>query len=86
MLRVGTSFSKIPDEEVFAGWGAQVPDDFVFASKAPQTITHFKRLVGCRREVERLIKKSAVLQKKRGPILFQLPPNFKADHKSSRAS
>jgi uncharacterized protein YecE (DUF72 family) len=80
-VEVNYTFTKVPDEEVFAEWAAQVPDEFVFAIKAPQTITHFKRLVGCRREVERLFKKSAVMQKKRGPFLFQLPPNFKADHR-----
>ena len=80
-VEINYTFTKVPDEEVFAEWAAQVPDEFVFAIKAPQAITHFKRLVGCRKELERLFKKSAVMQKKRGPFLFQLPPNFKADHK-----
>src|SRR5207247_2462073 len=47
--------------------------------KAPQTITHFKRLKNAEEATEELFRTAAVLKARRGPVLFGLPPNFKKD-------
>lgn len=49
----------------------------MFSLKAPQQITHFRRLRDCREPVGQLLAAAKVLKKGLGPLLFQLPPNFK---------
>ena len=43
-VEINNTFYRMPKENVLASWAAQVPTDFVFALKAPQVITHLKRL------------------------------------------
>jgi uncharacterized protein YecE (DUF72 family) len=56
-----------------------VPIDFVFALKAPQVITHFKRLKHVSSEAGYLFKSLSVLENRLGPVLFQFPESFHAD-------
>ena len=53
--------------------------DFRFAIKASRRITHFKRLKGAEDETEYLLRATATLGPRLGILLFQLPPNLKAD-------
>lgn len=79
-VEINNTFYRLPKEDVLRGWAAQVPDDFTFAIKASQRITHYARLKPeCASAVEFLVKNTAVLGDKLGPILFQLPPNLKKD-------
>jgi uncharacterized protein YecE (DUF72 family) len=65
---------------VLLDWAAQVPDNFTFALKASQRITHHARLKEeCADTVDFLLKNTAALGDRLGPILFQLPPNLKKD-------
>ncbi len=63
------------------GWLAQTGDGFRFSFKAPQRITHFSRLRACDTHVADFYEslKPAVKASKLGLVLFQLPPNFKAN-------
>ncbi len=63
------------------GWLDQAPAGFRFSFKAPQRITHFKRLLDCNDLLGEFLDslKPAAKAGKLGLILFQLPPNFKAD-------
>jgi len=56
-----------------------VPKTFQFALKAPQSITHFKRLKNAEEATEQLFRTAAALKARRGSVLFGLPPNFKKD-------
>jgi uncharacterized protein YecE (DUF72 family) len=70
----------MPRENVIADWAAQVPDSFTFAVKASQRITHYARLKPESKDlVDYLLKNTAGLGDKLGPVLFQLPPNMKKD-------
>ena len=61
-------------------WAAQVPEHFTFAIKASQRITHYARLKPeCADTVDFLLKNTATLGDRLGPILFQLPPNMQKD-------
>jgi uncharacterized protein YecE (DUF72 family) len=62
-----------------AKWGEQVPDEFTFVLKAPQRITHQKKLAGAGADVGYLFEAARTLGPKMGPILFQLPPYLKKD-------
>ncbi len=78
-VEINNTFYRMPEASVLELWTSQVPEEFRFAIKAPQTITHRKRLIHVAEEFDRLLDTTAVLGKRRGPVLFQLPPNFKKD-------
>jgi uncharacterized protein YecE (DUF72 family) len=70
---------RLPPARTFAGWASGVPAGFTFTVKAPQQITHRRRLRDASRDVGRFWKATAELGKARGPLLFGLPPNFRKD-------
>jgi uncharacterized protein YecE (DUF72 family) len=61
--------------------GSHVPGDFRFSIKASQRITHMSRLKveSSTEPLGYLYRNLAALGAKRGPVLFQLPPNLKKD-------
>ncbi|MEP6508803.1 MAG: DUF72 domain-containing protein [Gemmatimonadales bacterium] len=79
-IEINNTFYRLPKENVLREWASQVPDDFTFALKASQRITHHTRLKAESESlVEFLLKNTALLEGRLGPILFQLPPNLKKD-------
>ena len=78
-VEINNTFYHMPTESVLTSWAEQVPEDFVFALKAPQVITHLKRLRNVSGETEYLLRTLSVLDKKLGPVLFQFPKSFRAD-------
>jgi len=78
-VEINNTFYRMPAESVLASWAEQVHRDFVFAIKAPQVITHLKQLRNVGEEIEYLFKTLSVLERKLGPVLFQLPKNFHSD-------
>ncbi|HTO05944.1 MAG TPA: DUF72 domain-containing protein [Myxococcota bacterium] len=77
-VEINNTFYRMPSEKVLRDWAAQVPGDFRFVLKASRQITHMTRLKEPQ-PVEYLQKQSESLGERRGPILFQLPPNMKKD-------
>jgi uncharacterized protein YecE (DUF72 family) len=69
----------MPDAKTLAKWADEVPDRFTFVLKAPQRITHHKKLIDTGDDIRYLFEVSASLGKKLGPVLFQLPPFLKKD-------
>jgi uncharacterized protein YecE (DUF72 family) len=78
-VEINNTFYHMPTETVLASWAAQVRDDFIFAIKAPQVITHLKQLRNVQEETRYLFRTLAVLDAKLGPVLFQFPKSFHAD-------
>ncbi|HWL40961.1 MAG TPA: DUF72 domain-containing protein [Gemmatimonadaceae bacterium] len=79
-VEINNTFYRLPRENVLRQWAEQVPETFTFAIKASQRITHFSRLKeDCADTVDFLLKNTALLGGRLGPILFQLPPNLKKD-------
>jgi uncharacterized protein YecE (DUF72 family) len=79
-VEINNTFYRLPKEKVLLDWAAQVPQQFTFAIKASQRITHFARLKPESAElVEYLLRTTSVLGSRLGPVLFQLPPNLKKD-------
>jgi uncharacterized protein YecE (DUF72 family) len=78
-VEINYSFYRKPTPKILEGWAAQVPERFRFALKAWQRITHQKRL----RDVAELVSSFAdaahTLGPRLAPVLYQLPPNLKAD-------
>src|SRR4030043_1589981 len=63
-VEINNTFYHMPTEPVLTSWAEQVPDDFVFALKAPQVITHLKRLWNVLDETEYLFRTLSVLDRK----------------------
>ena len=79
-VEINYTFHHMPTERIIAPWGEQVPDDFTFAFKAPQVITHVKRLKDVGDEADYLFKTLSILDRKRGPVLFQFPGSFRVNY------
>ncbi|HEY6838372.1 MAG TPA: DUF72 domain-containing protein [Geobacteraceae bacterium] len=78
-VEINYTFYHMPTERVLAPWVEQVPDDFLFALKAPQVMTHVKRLKEVGEEAEYFFTTLAILGKKLGTVLFQFPAYFHAN-------
>src|SRR5262249_42460095 len=76
---INNTFYRMPAPSVLESWATQVPEKFKFVLKAPQAITHFKRLKDVADPTDRFLQVTSVLKGRLGPLLFQLPPNFKKD-------
>jgi uncharacterized protein YecE (DUF72 family) len=80
-VEINNSFYRLPSETVFQNWRNQVPPDFVFAVKASRFITHIKRLKDSQEPLDLFFSRAKHLRSQLGPVLFQLPPQFKLDLK-----
>jgi len=84
-VEINNTFYRMPTERVLLFWAAQVPEDFIFAFKAPQVITHLKRLRNVEEEARYLFRTLSVLESKLGPVLFQFPKSFHVDRPALEA-
>ena len=73
-VEINNTFYRLPKESMLKSWAEQVPAEFRFVLKAPQRITHVKRLKDAGEEVEYLFRVETALGLHAGAILFQLPP------------
>jgi len=78
-VEINKSFYNMPTVSEVMSWAKDVSGDFRFAVKAPQQITHRRRLRNADELVNQFLTVVKVLGKRLGPLLFQLPPNFKKD-------
>ena len=80
-VEVNYTFRQLPSAAVVEGWLAQTGADFRFSFKAPQRITHIKRLKECSDALSAFYGAllPVIRAGRMGVALFQLPPNFKAD-------
>jgi uncharacterized protein YecE (DUF72 family) len=76
-VEINNTFYRLPKESVLQNWAEQVPSTFRFVLKAPQKITHVKRLKDADAEVEYLFRAEKSLGLSRGAVLFQLPPSLR---------
>ena len=77
-VEINFTFYQNPTEKTVDGWRDQAPPGFIYALKAPRRITHLKRLVECAEPLAFFWDRVTALRPHLGPILFQLPPNFRA--------
>src|SRR5207249_5853032 len=76
---INYTFHRVPASKTIDNWRALTPENFRFALKAPQKITHWSKLRDCADTLEYFLKVAGGLGERLGPILFQLPPTFKKD-------
>ena len=78
-VEINNTFYRMPAEAVLAGWANEVPGSFHFTLKAPQRITHQKRLREAEQEAAEFLRRAAALGGKLAMVLFQLPPFLRKD-------
>ena len=80
-VEVNFSFRQLVKETTIQNWIAETPAHFRFTLKAHQVLTHIKRLKDSEEFLRRFLVTLEPMERagRMGPILFQLPPNFKAD-------
>jgi uncharacterized protein YecE (DUF72 family) len=80
-VEVNYTFGRRVSVELLQRWAEAVPAHFRFAVKAHRRITHSKRLRDAAAATEEFLASLEPLRKAKrlGPVLFQLPGNFKCD-------
>jgi uncharacterized protein YecE (DUF72 family) len=79
-IEINGTFYGLQRPDAFASWGDQVPADFVFSVKAPRFITHIHRLRDIEVPLANFLASGLLrLGIHLGPLLWQLPPNFRFD-------
>lgn len=78
-VEINNSFYRLPEVATFKKWAERAPSRFRFAVKASRYLTHLKKLKEPEQPVERLFNRMRELGPHLGPVLYQLPPNFKLD-------
>lgn len=78
-IELNTTHYRIPDPALVAKWCAQVPDDFRFCPKLPQTISHSKTLGLGGDQLPLFWDALNNFGEKLGCCFIQLPPYFGAD-------
>jgi uncharacterized protein YecE (DUF72 family) len=78
-VEINHSFYRMPTPSLLSGWRRQTTPSFRFALKAPQRITHQRRLRDCEDLTRDFVRLAGTLGPALGPLLFQLPPHLKAD-------
>ena len=79
-VEINYTYQRLPTEKMLESWAGCTAEDFSFSFKAHRRITHERRLGdGCAGPLEEFLRSLSPLGRRLGPVLFGLPPNFKAD-------
>jgi uncharacterized protein YecE (DUF72 family) len=80
-VEINATFYRLAKPAAVENWVEQTPPGFVFAAKSSRFLTHMKRLTDMDQGVHRYYDSIAPLAEspKLGPVLWQLPDNFKRD-------
>lgn len=82
-VEINSTFYRIPKTSAVEGWRDHTPDDFLFAVKLNNYLTHSKRLILDDKSQSRLdifCKALSPLWPKTGSLLIQLPPRARANY------
>ena len=79
-IEINGSFYSLQLPSSFERWRAETPENFVFSVKGGRFITHLKRLKDIEVPLANFFASGVLkLGEKLGPILWQLPPQFRYD-------
>lgn len=78
-VEINFSFYRLPKRETFEAWRARSGPDFRFAVKGSRFITHVRRLAEAEQHVGLFFERLEGLGERAGPVLWQLPPDFRRD-------
>jgi uncharacterized protein YecE (DUF72 family) len=78
-VEINNTFYRLPEATTFDAWRQQAPEGFCYALKFSRYGSHIVRLKKPRETIRKFVQRADRLEKFLGPILVQLPPNWKAD-------
>jgi uncharacterized protein YecE (DUF72 family) len=79
-VEINGTFYSLQAPDSFREWARATPKDFLFAVKGPRFITHMKRLKDVKTPLANFFASGLLaLGPKLGPVLWQLPPQFRYD-------
>jgi len=78
-VELNNPFYRLPEVDTFKVWRDAVPRSFIYAVKASRFITHVKKLKDPEGPLRTFLERAWTLKHALGPVLFQLPGNFRAD-------
>jgi uncharacterized protein YecE (DUF72 family) len=78
-VEINNTFYNLPAEKTFQSWADKAGPDFVYSVKANRYITHVKRLKDVEEALPRFLERARLLERHLGPVLYQLPPNWRCD-------
>ena len=78
-VEINYTFYRMPTAKTTQAWRDQAPAGFMYTLKAPQKITHLRRLKDAGEDLAFFADSARVLGPHLGALLFQLPPNLKCD-------
>jgi uncharacterized protein YecE (DUF72 family) len=78
-VELNTTFYRLPSEAMVGRWRRTAPSGFCFAVKGSRSITHLKKLKQPWEPLERFVDRVRRLGDKLGPVLWQLPPRWRAN-------
>lgn len=86
-VEIDSTFYGTPRQSTVERWASVVPQDFCFSPKVPQQITHDNRLAGAAFDLmAEFLDTVRLFGDKLGPVLIQLPPDFKRPEISALAA
>jgi uncharacterized protein YecE (DUF72 family) len=79
-VEINYTFRRLITEKTAQGWISETQPDFKFALKAHQVLTHIRKLKDIGEFLKRFLASIQPLAEtgRLGPVLFQLPPQFRA--------
>ncbi len=72
-VEIDSTYYGTPAPSTVESWYRKTPQDFIFAAKIPQVVTHEKALVNCEPEFDEFVETMGLLKEKLGPLLLQFP-------------
>jgi uncharacterized protein YecE (DUF72 family) len=78
-VELNNTFYHLPKPQYLKRWHNLTPKNFLYAVKASRYITHIKKLKDVSQELTRFLGLAALLGRKLGPVLYQLPPSLHKD-------
>ncbi len=83
-VELDTTFYHPPRATIARSWARHVPEGFRFAAKVPRAITHDAALRGVEEHLLAFARSMEPLEGKLGPLLVQLPAEFRRDEDTAR--
>src|SRR5215510_9189656 len=80
-VELNNTFYRMPQPSMIESWKTQVSDDFRFSVKAPQSITHYRRLKDANQQTRTFLKTVSALEDRLGAVIFRLREDMEKDLK-----
>lgn len=76
-VEINNTFYRQPGNAAFDRWKDDAPKGFLYALKANRYLTHMKKLKEPEDALKRFLSGAERLKSRLGPLVYQLPPNWK---------